>query len=102
MLENDTDTLTIACSEVVADAHGNPVSLNPANVVWWAISDHSVAELTQRSDGTATFKALKPGSVNFTCTDTRTGEIGSGMLEVDEPSTESGAMVLRFQQTAGV
>jgi hypothetical protein len=77
------ETRTIACSEVESDVHGNPVSLEPANVLW-AISDHSVVELTQRSDGTATFTALKPGRVNFTCTDKKTGEIGSGMLEVDE------------------
>jgi hypothetical protein len=80
------DTLTITCSEVETDVHDNPVTLDPENVLW-AISDHSVVELTQRSDGTATFKALQPGTVDFTCTDTKTGEIGSGMLEVDDSLT---------------
>jgi hypothetical protein len=102
MSENASDTLTISCSEVVVDAHGKPVSLDPANVVWWAIGDHRIAELTQRSDGTATFKALKSGTVNFTCTDTKTGEIGSGMLEVDDSSTEAGAMIIRLYETTGV
>jgi hypothetical protein len=37
--------------------------------VTWAIDDPTVAALTQNADGSATFKALKVGTANVSCTD---------------------------------
>lgn len=68
MPATETDVMTIPASAVETDAAGFPVTLNPAGVTW-AVDDATVAELTQNADGSATFKALKPGVVNVSCTD---------------------------------
>ncbi len=65
----ETDVQTIPCSAIETDADNQPVTLNPANVTW-SIDDPTVATLTQNSDGSATFKALKVGTANVSCTDT--------------------------------
>jgi len=65
----ETDTQTIPCTAIETDAAGNPVQLNPASVTW-TIDDPTIAQLTQNSDGSATFKALKEGTANVSCTDT--------------------------------
>lgn len=64
----ETDTQTIPCTAIETDAADNPVTLNPANVTW-GMDDPSIATLTQNPDGSATFKALKVGTANVTCTD---------------------------------
>ncbi len=98
----ETDTQTIPCSEVETDAAGNPVTLDPTSVVW-AIDDPTVATLTQNSDGSATFKAVKPvppavnpRTANVSCTDNKTGVVGTDTLEVDDSPTQPGKMVLTF------
>ena len=98
----ETDTQTVACSEVETDAAGNPVTLDPTSVTW-AISDATVATLTQNADGSATFKAVKPvapavnpRTANVTCTDSKTGVVGADTLEVDDSPTQPGKMVLTF------
>lgn len=98
----ETDTQTIPCSEIETDAQGNPVTLNPANVLW-KIDDPTIATLTQNSDGSATFKAVKPvapaknpRTANVSCTDTVTGVVGTDTLEVDDSPTQPGKMVLTF------
>ena len=98
----ETDTQTVACTEVETDGQGNPVTLNPANVVW-AIDDPTIATLTQNPDGSATFKAVKPvppavnpRTANVTCTDTATGVVGKDTLEVDDSPTQPGKMTLVF------
>jgi phospholipase C len=98
----ETDTQTIPCSEVETDAAGNPVTLDPANVVW-AIDDPTIATLTQNPDGSATFKAVKPvppatnpRTANVSCTDTKTGVVGTDTLEVDDSPTQPGKMILTF------
>jgi hypothetical protein len=98
----ETDTQTVPCSEVETDAAGNPVVLNPANVKW-AIDDPTIATLTQNSDGSATFKAVKPvapavnpRTANVTCTDTVTNVVGADTLEVDDSPTQPGKMTLVF------
>lgn len=64
----ESDIQTIPCAAVETDAAGDPVTLNPANVVW-AIDNPAIASLTQNPDGSATFKALAVGTANVTCTD---------------------------------
>jgi len=64
----ESDVQTIPCAAIETDAGGNPVTLNPANVLW-AVQDSTIATLTQNADGSATFKALKPGTTDVTCTD---------------------------------
>lgn len=64
----ETDTQTIPATAIETDAAGNPVTLNPASVSW-ALDDQSIASMTQNPDGSATFKALKPGTANITVTD---------------------------------
>jgi phospholipase C len=98
----ETDTQTIPCSEVETDAAGSPVTLDPANVVW-AIDDSTIATLTQNPDGSATFKAVKPvppatnpRTANVSCTDTKTGVVGTDTLEVDDSPTQPGKMILTF------
>src|SRR5882724_2490663 len=86
----ETDTQTILCTEVETDADGQPVTLDPANVVW-EIDDPTIATATQ-NDGSApekpagcdTFKAVKPvppatnpRTAKVKCTDTKTGTIGT-------------------------
>jgi hypothetical protein len=98
----ETDTQTIPCSEIETDAAGNPVTLDPTSVVW-AIDDPSIATLTQNSDGSATFKAVKPvppavnpRTANVSCQDTKTGVTGTDQLEVDDSPTVPGKMILTF------
>lgn len=100
----ETDTQTIPCTEVETDSDGNPVTLNPANVVW-AIDDSTIATLTQNSDGSATFQAVKPvppatnpRTANVTCTDTATGVVGTDTLTVT--TGPGGTMVLAFGTAA--
>jgi hypothetical protein len=102
----ETDTQTIPCSEMETDGQGNPVTLNPANVQW-AIDDPTIATLTQNADGSATFKAVKPvppavnpRTANVSCTDTKTGVVGTDTLEVDDSPTQPGKMVLTFGSPA--
>jgi hypothetical protein len=102
MPAKETDVQTIPCSEMETDGLGNPVTLNPANVVW-AIDDPTIATLTQNADGSATFKAVKPVPpavnpriANVSCTDTVTGVKGTDTLEVDNSATDPGKMVLTF------
>jgi hypothetical protein len=64
----ETDTQTIPCSALETDAQGQPVVLNPASVTW-AIDDPTIASMVQNADGSATFKALKIGTANVSCTD---------------------------------
>ena len=106
MSGKETDTQTVACSEVETDGAGNLVTLNPANVVW-AIDDSTIATLTQNADGSATFKAVKPvapavnpRTANVTCTDTVTSVVGADTLEVDDSPTQPGKMVLTFGTAA--
>jgi len=79
----ETDVQTISCSAIETDGAGQPVTLNPASVTW-AIDDPSIASLTQNPDGSATFKALKPGTANVTCTDNSVTPplVGTDTLEV--------------------
>jgi len=98
----ETDTQTIPCTEMETDGAGNPVTLDPTSVVW-AISDSTVAQLTQNPDGSATFKAVKPvppavnpRTATVTCTDTKTGVVGTDTLEVDDSPTQPGKMTLTF------
>jgi hypothetical protein len=98
----ETDTQTIPCTEMETDGQGNPVTLIAANVQW-AIDDPTIATLTQNSDGSATFKAVKPvppavnpRTANVTCTDTVTGVVATDTLEVDDSPTQPGKMVLTF------
>jgi hypothetical protein len=102
----ETDTQTVPCSEIETDGAGNPVTLNPANVVW-AIDDPTIATLTQNADGSATFKAVKPvapavnpRTAHVTCTDTVTNVVGADTLEVDDSPTLPGKMVLTFGAAA--
>lgn len=97
---SETDIQTIPCTEVETDADGNAVTLNPANVTW-AIDDVTIATMTQNSDGSATFQAVKPvppatnpRTANITCTDTVTGVVGTGTLTVT--TAPGGNMVLTF------
>jgi hypothetical protein len=106
MSGKETDTQTVACSEVETDGQGNLVTLNPANVVW-AIDDATIATLTQNADGSATFKAVKPvapavnpRTANVSCTDTVTNVVGKDTLEVDDSPTKPGTMVLTFGTAA--
>lgn len=95
----ESDTQTIPCSAVETDAAGNPVTLNPANVVW-AIDDPTIATLTQNTDGSATFKALKVGTANVSCTDNSTTPplVGTDTLTVTAGPAAS--LVLQFGTAA--
>lgn len=62
------DTQTIQATEIETDAAGQPVTITPGNVAW-GIDDPTIAQLTQNADGSATFKALKPGTATISCTD---------------------------------
>lgn len=102
----ETDTQTIPCSEMETDGQGQPVVIDPANVVW-RIDDPTIATLTQNADGSATFKAVKPVPpavnpriANVSCTDTKTGVVGTDTLEVDDSPTQPGKMVLTFGTAA--
>lgn len=77
----ETDIQTIPATAFETDAAGAPLTLNPANVTW-AIADPTIATLTQNADGSATFKALKPGDTTVTCTDNLAGITGSDTLTV--------------------
>jgi hypothetical protein len=99
---SETDSQTVACTEIETDGNGNPVTLNPSSVQW-AIDDPTIATLTQNSDGSATFKAVKPvapatnpRTANVTCTDTVTGVVGTDQLTVTDSPTKPGSMVLTF------
>jgi len=64
----ESDVQTIPATAVETDAAGQPVTLNPANVVW-AIDNPAIATLTQNADGSATFKGVSVGVANVSCTD---------------------------------
>jgi hypothetical protein len=98
----ETDTQTIPCSEIETDADGNPVTLDPT-AVQWAIDDPTIATLVQNADGSATFQAVKavppavnPRTANVSCTDTKTGVVGTDTLTVTDSPTRPGKMVLTF------
>lgn len=83
-MAKETDVQTIPCTALETDADGNPVVLNPANVSW-AIEDPSIAQVTQNTDGTATFKALKVGGPTVvSCTDNAQTPplVGTNTLEI--------------------
>jgi hypothetical protein len=95
----ETDTQTIPCSALETDAAGNPVDLNPASVTW-AIDDPTIATLTQNPDGSATFKALKVGTANVSCTD---GSVAPPLVGTDTLTVTAGAankLVLQFGAAA--
>lgn len=95
----ETDTQTIPCAAIETDAAGNPVTLNPANVAW-GIDDATIATLTQNPDGSATFKALKPGTANVTCTD---NGVTPPLVGTDTLTVTAGAgskLVLQFGTAA--
>jgi hypothetical protein len=76
-----SDTQTIQATAIETDAAGNPVTIDPANAAW-GIDDSSIASLTQNPDGSATFKALKPGTATISLTDKATGAAGTNTLSV--------------------
>ena len=98
----ETDVQTIPCSAIETDADGNPVTLNPANVVW-AIDNlpdgTSIASLVQNADGSAAFKAAKVGGpVNINCTDNGVTPplVGTNTLEVVASTKTPTSMALVF------
>jgi hypothetical protein len=76
-----SDTQTIQATAIETDAAGQPVTIDPANAAW-GIDDSSIASLTQNPDGSATFKALKPGNATISLTDKATGAAGTNTLTV--------------------
>ena len=89
----ETDIQTIPATAFETDAAGAQLQLNPANVTW-AIEDPTIAEMTQNADGSATFRALKPGVTNVTCTDNLAGITGSDTLTVT--TSAATGLVLQF------
>ena len=102
----ETDKQTIPCSAIETDADGNPVTLDPKNVVWAidALPDGSaVATLTQNADGSASFAAVKVGGpVNISCTDNSQTPplVGTNTLEVVASVKTPTSMALVFGDPA--
>jgi hypothetical protein len=95
----ETDTQTIPCSAIETDAVGNSVTLNPASVTW-GIDDPTIATLTQNPDGSATFKALKVGTANVTCTDNSVNPPLVGMDTLTVTAGPGTKLVLQFGTAA--
>lgn len=88
-----SDTQTIQATAIETDAAGQPVTIDPANAAW-GIDDSSIASLTQNPDGSATFKALKPGNATISLTDKATGAAGTNTLTVT--SSGPNTLVISF------
>lgn len=90
-----TDTQSIGATISETDAAGQPVTIDPAQVVW-TVNDPSIAQLTQNPDGSATFKALAVGSTGVGVTDNSNGLSAQDTLTVTAGAATS--LVIAFGQ----
>jgi hypothetical protein len=105
-MAQELDNQTIPCTALETDSDGNPVTLNPANVTWSIapLDDGStIATLTQNTDGSASFKAVKVGGPSVvSCVDNSvtlpdgTLLTGTNTLEVTASVKTASKMALVF------